>query len=212
MSEDNPVKIITTRPLLPLPPRQTIITARLLLRPFCRSDLISLHLLRTDPDVMQWEPAQPPELKTTLAQTQQRELDVHLSTTNTVFSFAIALQSGNGQLIGTCGIYHLQETDRWPSLAYKLARQHWGNGYATDAVQAMLMSWWSLPRWEWKLSLPRFTSLDGRRERVMAMVMEENERSQRVMHKVGGRQGRIVLYRRKDGSSVRLVTFAVEKD
>jgi RimJ/RimL family protein N-acetyltransferase len=49
-------------------------------------------------------------------------------------SFLIAL--GNGQMIGACG---LSQLDRHPpEIGYWLGVKHWGKGYATEAVRAVI--------------------------------------------------------------------------
>jgi hypothetical protein len=53
--ESNHVKVRTTLPVLPLPDntiRPTVITQRLLIRPFREDDLLEFHAMRTQPAVM----------------------------------------------------------------------------------------------------------------------------------------------------------------
>ena len=43
----------------------------------------------------------------------------------------------NGLLIGSCGIYYMEEDDSW-SFGYNLRRDSWNRGYATEAARAMI--------------------------------------------------------------------------
>jgi RimJ/RimL family protein N-acetyltransferase len=70
-------------------------------------------------------------------------------------------------VIGECGLQYL---DGGPDieLGYKLARAHWGQGFAVEAAQACL---------DWALA--------KRTERVVAIVDAANTRSARVLGKIG---------------------------
>jgi len=48
------------------------------------------------------------------------------------------------ELIGHGGINVF--TGYWPSVWYVLKREHWGNGYASEFLEAVLRVWWELPR------------------------------------------------------------------
>ena len=52
-------------------------------------------------------------------------------------SFAIAL-SGNDQLIGTIGYMWLNTNDRSAEIGYSLSREHWNQGYATEALKEII--------------------------------------------------------------------------
>jgi RimJ/RimL family protein N-acetyltransferase len=66
--------------------------------------------------------------------------------------------------------------DEWEvELGYHFARRHWGNGYATEAVAACL-------------EFARKRGID----RVVALILPENDRSIRVAERVGMTPGRAV--------------------
>jgi RimJ/RimL family protein N-acetyltransferase len=71
-------------------------------------------------------------------------------------------------LIGGCG-FHASEGEPFPELGYWLAREHWGQGYATEAASAALL--WAREGW-------------GKRA-VRAGHFVENEASGRVLVKAG---------------------------
>ena len=53
------------------------------------------------------------------------------------FQLAVSLRGG-GQLIGNCGIRRKADNDWEADIGYELAPEHWGQGYATEAAQAMV--------------------------------------------------------------------------
>jgi ribosomal-protein-alanine N-acetyltransferase len=75
-----------------------------------------------------------------------------------------------GELVGRCGPYF---PEGWPALeiGWLLGREHWGNGYASEAATAALGYAWR----------------ELRPERVVSLVAPGNERSARVAQKLGGR-------------------------
>ncbi|KAK8138062.1 GNAT domain-containing protein [Apiospora sp. TS-2023a] len=55
-----------------------------------------------------------------------------------------------GELIGEGGVHALASdadaASGWPEIGYKFRREHWGRGYATEFLGAVLGAWWKLPR------------------------------------------------------------------
>jgi len=89
------------------------------------------------------------------------------------FSKWAVVERASGTVIGECGLQYL---DGGPDieLGYKLARAHWGHGFAAEAAQACL-GW----------------ALAERPERVVAIADPANARSARVLDKIGMvREGR----------------------
>ena len=74
-----------------------------------------------------------------------------------------------GELVGRCGPYF---PEGWPGLevGWLLGREHWGNGYASEAAGAALDYAWS----------------ELGAERVISLVHPDNERSARVAQRLGG--------------------------
>ncbi|KAK7988268.1 hypothetical protein PG989_008583 [Apiospora arundinis] len=162
---DETVLVSTTFPRLPLPAndaRPHIRTARLLVRPLQPSDLAGLHALRTQPEAMTGTRLGRPDRD--LAETQT-ELDFFLGNNQkgdqdkdkgegddnngpSTYLWGAFLPS-TGELIGEGGVHTLASDDAvagWPEIGYKFRKEHWGRGYATEFLDAVLGAWWGLPR------------------------------------------------------------------
>jgi RimJ/RimL family protein N-acetyltransferase len=83
------------------------------------------------------------------------------------FSKWAVIEKATGGLIGDCGLQYL---DGGPDieLGFHLARGYWGQGYATEAARACLA--WARAE---------------RAERVVAIVDPANQRSTRVLRRIG---------------------------
>ncbi|KAI2635404.1 acetyltransferase domain-containing protein [Xylaria nigripes] len=181
------VEIKTTLPLLPLPPiaqRATIQTSRLLLRPLTQFDLQAYFLLRQDPKFMSESSLGTPD---TDISTTQNALNDLTTPPSEHFIVGIFLAT-TGELIGDGGIHSIHGSLGWPEIGYKLHPRHWGQGYATEAMSALLGAWWALPREEVQISTHPST-LNGREgereELVVAEIATYNTGSQRVLEKLG---------------------------
>ncbi|KAI0817319.1 acetyltransferase domain-containing protein [Xylaria sp. FL0064] len=146
-SNTSTIAVLTTLPL-PLPPpssRPLLHTPRLLLRPFQASDLSSYHALRTQREFMSESRLGKPDAS---LQETRAALDELTDPTRENFMYAVFL-SDTGELIGDCGVHTVRFSGMgWPEVGYKLAPAHWGRGYATEAMRAVLAAWWGLPRGE----------------------------------------------------------------
>jgi ribosomal-protein-alanine N-acetyltransferase len=78
-------------------------------------------------------------------------------------------QKATGQLIGTCGYNGWVRTSYRASIGYDLARSAWGQGFMTEALQAVLRY--------------GFDTLEI--NRVEALVLPGNVQSMRVLEKLG---------------------------
>jgi len=74
----------------------------------------------------------------------------------------------DGQLIGSCEIEYLDETDEY-ELGYALSKSYWGKGIATETARAVT----------------RFGFESVRLDRIIAVVVPENTASWRVLEHVG---------------------------
>ena len=74
----------------------------------------------------------------------------------------------DSQLIGSCEIEYLDETDEY-ELGYALSKAYWGKGIATEAAQAVV----------------RFGFESANLERIIAVVVPENAASWRVLEHIG---------------------------
>ena len=100
----------------------------------------------------------------------------------------------NGVLIGACGF---TQVDRHPpEIGYWLGVKHWGKGYATEAVRAMIDH--------------AFTDL--RHQSLQSSVRVTNPQSRRVLEKCGFQWNGVGLCRiRALGSSVPVDRFRLER-
>ena len=144
-------------------------TERLILRDFALTDWDGLNAILSDPDVTHfmhfssWNEEKRREWLAWLVQTandQERE----------IYSWAITLRN-NGELAGWFGIgstsHPSEEGTR--SCGYALNRRFWGQGYMSEAVQAIFVY--------------EFTALGT--HRIIAECEVENTASARVMQKSG---------------------------
>lgn len=183
------VTIKTTLPALPLPllkDRVELRTDRLVLRQTRASDLDSWHALRIQPEVMRWtgQGAPDPDLEWS-----KDKLQLRLSPQgDNTFDFAVCLAE-TGEMIGVAGSHMMVGELGWPVIGYMLRKEFWGKGYATELVHAFLAAWWALPRAEVDIKVEKSTAVerkDGRvRECIVAVTLDSNTSSQRVLSKAG---------------------------
>jgi len=115
-------------------------TVRLVIRPYTMDDVDAAHtVLDNHPDVWQFDPGRPLTLEERRKTIERR---IHDYGSPIFGSLAMTLKE-NGRFIGYCGL-QLYLCDRIPmstpevELFYKLGREYWGQGYATEACQAMI--------------------------------------------------------------------------
>lgn len=117
-------------------PFQQLTTARLYLRRFQQADSEPLLAIRNDPEVARyqsWSTSSREGIKGFIESQQQVEPGM----TGQWFQFAVTLQE-SGTLIGDCGLHVLAEDARLAEIGYTFGRAFQGQGYATEAVWAML--------------------------------------------------------------------------
>ncbi|KAL5362743.1 GNAT domain-containing protein [Aspergillus floccosus] len=194
------IKVKSTLPTLPLPPnseRAILTTDRLLIRPLEPTDLDAIHVLRTQPEVMQWTSTG--RIDQSLEETQQK-LALFLAPNDaSTFNCAICARP-SGELIGLGGVHLYSGAHGWPELGYMLRREFWGQGLASEFVRAWLDAWAALPREERVVGVQRATvpeAADGDgdgdedgaagavRERLVAVIEASNVASQKVLLKAG---------------------------
>ena len=83
--------------------------------------------------------------------------------------FRWGIEKGTGQLIGTCGFHLINNHHKRAEIGYELDDTYWGQGYATEALQAILTYGFET------LQLIR----------VAAVVYVENKASQKLLSKAG---------------------------
>jgi RimJ/RimL family protein N-acetyltransferase len=140
-------------------------TPRLLLRTFRRDDLPAYAALNADPAVVATLGGQPfsAEYSDSLAAWHQ---DRYLAQG---YGLLAVERRSDGAFLGMCGLHHQESFPDDVELAYRLAHEHWGHGYATEAGAGWL-----------DLAFGRFGL-----PRVIGIAEESNPRSLAVMRHLG---------------------------
>jgi RimJ/RimL family protein N-acetyltransferase len=140
-------------------------TERLVLRPFRDEDLPHWAALNADPEVIEFLGGRP---------LSRGESDAIADAVNRQYvaegiGFLAIERSSDGVFLGACG---LQREPWYPDeleLGWRLAREHWGHGYATEAASSWLAHAFG------ELDLPR----------VISITDVPNLRSIAVMQRLG---------------------------
>ena len=177
---------LPTLPYLPIEERESILTENLLLRPYHANDLHDLHAIFSDPVIM----ATTARGKTYSLDESQKQLDRKLSETGLENQDFIICLASTGELIGYTGSHRRCGSLGWPEAGYAIRRDHWGKGYATEALLAFFSWWWKLPRSECEIQVDKSTLLeDGNgsvaAECIVTITVDENKASRNVMRKCG---------------------------
>lgn len=142
-------------------------TARLNLREFTENDWPAVLAYQQDPRYLRYY--EWPERTVTDAQAfVQMFLNFQGTSPRTKFQLAV-VHRGTGQLIGNCGLRLKSVGAIEADIGYELSPEQWGNGYATEAAQAMV-NW-------------GFTEFNL--HRISALCLADNVGSARVLEKVG---------------------------
>ncbi len=156
-------------------------TKRLILKPTKLADLNNLIVLRSDPDVMKFVG----EGKIQNKEEVKRFLKIAIDNQKKYgYGFCSVFEKDSGDFIGQAGLFHLGFNDEQPEIeiAYRLHKQYWGKGYATELVIALIQ--WGFEH------LPN--------KRLIALVDTENLRSRKVLEKAGMRYTGKVIYSDKE--------------
>ena len=114
---------------------KTLSTARLTLRPPHPGDVDELFALHADPAVMRYF-SEPPWTERARAERKIEE-DAAAFERQEYFRFAMVLNETQRQ-IGNCTLFALHAQNRRAELGYALQSAHWGKGYMTEALGALL--------------------------------------------------------------------------
>ncbi|MNJ93364.1 anhydro-N-acetylmuramic acid kinase [compost metagenome] len=142
-------------------------TDRLILRLWKPEDLDAFAALCADPEVMEYFPA-PLNREETAALIDR----LIANRAKDGFSFMACERKDTGEFVGFVGLsYFVQPTHFSPciEIGWRLARKHWGQGFAPEAARAVLKYAFDV------LKAPE----------VIAMTAVENWKSRKVMEKVG---------------------------
>ncbi|WP_411103979.1 GNAT family N-acetyltransferase [Streptomyces sp. cmx-4-9] len=146
-----------------------ILTPRLVLRRWQEDDLVPLSEINGDPDVMRWiGDGSVRDLEETAEDIERWEEEWDEEGFGV---FAVELL-GSGELIGAVGLSvpgYLPEAVPHVEIVWRLGRQFWGQGYASEAAQATL----------------EFALQDRGLDRVVAINRSGNDESENVIRKLG---------------------------
>jgi len=152
-------------------------TERLRIRELGESDIDGAHRIYGDPEVMRYVGADGK------ARTREQSAAgvarmMEGQRTNGFGLWAVDLRE-TGEMIGVCGVVHVDGAGPDVELVYEFQRSAWGRGYATEAARACLAA--------------ALGPLGLRR--VMALAYPGNAQSIRIMQKLGMRDtGTVTAY------------------
>ncbi len=151
-----------------------ITTNRLLIRDFSAADWAETLVYQRDPRYLRfypWTDRSEAEVKGFI----QGFIDQQTERPRRKFQLAIVL-SENGRLIGNCGIRRKEHNEWEADIGFELSPEFWGQGFATEAGNAMMEFGFS------ELNL----------QRISSWCIADNTASARVLEKLGMRlEGRL---------------------
>jgi RimJ/RimL family protein N-acetyltransferase len=110
-------------------------TGRLKLRPMDERDIPSHYAVFSDPEVARYWSREP---WTDIGQASQSIAAMLAAQADgSEARFGIELLS-TGELIGNAGLHHFVEQNRRCEIGYALGSKYWGQGYATEALRAVI--------------------------------------------------------------------------
>ena len=167
-------------------------TERLVLRPFTLDDLDALAAINSDPQVMRYIGDGKPAPR---EHTAERLNFIIEHGRQYGFSVWAVRYKQRHSLIGFCGLHHLDRTIE-VEVGYRLARDYWGRGLATEGARASL-------RYGFE-----YLALN----RIAAVVQTENVASQRVLEKLGLKYEKAARYYNTDVKYYAITREAYEPD
>ena len=154
-------------------------TERLILRNLTPDDYQAAFLWCGDPDVARY--------MIYPVYTKASDVKTWLKTLNPddpdEYDAGIVLKS-TGELIGSGGLYYRPEADLW-NIGYNLRKDQWGNGYAVEMVRGLL----------------KLVQSQRKVRGITGSFANENNRSRRVMEKLGMTFWEDVTLSKLDGSA-----------
>ena len=142
-------------------------TPQIALRQYKESDLPDVHRYFSDPEVVRFLRGEPMTEDEALAFLKQ-SIAYASDQPQHRFPFAIVL-SQTDRVVGGCILSITSPEHREARIAYHIGREHWGRGYATEAVTQLL---------GWAFATQNL-------HRIAAACRPENAASVRVLSKVG---------------------------
>lgn len=146
-----------------------LLTPRLVLRRFVRSDAAALARYRSDPDVARYQSWDAP-FELAQAEALVEWLDAHHpDEPGEWFQIAIAERRAPDRLVGDCAFRPMADEPRVAAIGYSLSREVQGRGYASEAVGELM----------------RYLFEDRGKHRLMADCDARNEPSWRLLDRLG---------------------------
>ena len=145
-----------------------IITERLLLREITWNDLEDIHRLHSIPEVDEFNTLGIPGDLNETRELMRPDIELGNKGTRSRYTWRIIL-AHTAEFIGLAGMTLSNDKYRLGEIYYKLLPDHWGKGYATEVAQGLI-----------KTGFDKFQL-----HKVEAGVATDNERSIRVLEKVG---------------------------
>jgi RimJ/RimL family protein N-acetyltransferase len=171
-------------------------TERLILRQFTESDADDLVALDSDPAVLRFiNGGQPIAATITRTETLPRFLAWHRHSAD--WGYWAAIEAESGRFLGW---FHLRPSsiyataDEVVALGYRLRRDAWGQGFATEGARALILKGFEQPLID----------------RIVAMAVVENAASIAVMRRAGLRFVRDFVYDGPDPTAWHVGRPAVE--
>ena len=146
-----------------------LLTPRLVLRRWRGDDIEPMAAINADPEVMRWIGA---GAVRDLEQTRSGIDAIERQWQASGYGLFAIEERVSGDLLGFTGMtvpYFLPEVMPAVEIAWRLGRQHWGKGIATEASAAAL----------------DFGLVDRGLDRIIAIVQIGNDASERIMTKLG---------------------------
>ncbi|MBL7955631.1 MAG: GNAT family N-acetyltransferase [Flavobacteriales bacterium] len=110
-------------------------TDRLVLRELVKEDALALHRMRSDERVMRHIPR---DLEQAVEESERLIATIAEGrAANNSLTWGITMKDGGG-LVGTIGYYRLQLEHHRGEIGYLLHPDHWGKGFASEAMAAAL--------------------------------------------------------------------------
>ena len=153
---------------------------RLILRQLCKDDQQNIYLLHNNADVMKYISTS----KDNYTHEECREFierQIAYYDSHPGLGIWAAENKNTGDFIGWVALKDLDNSE-YIEVGYRLIKQHWGKGYATEAARALIKYGFN------QLNLNKIT----------AVALPENKASARVMQKAGMKYAGIKKYYNAD--------------
>lgn len=146
---------------------ESIRTDRLLIRTLEMKDKEDFFKYRSMPEVYKYQSLRPKNISE-IEEFINRNMAVCLNAANSWLQLAVCLNEG--QMIGDMGIHFLD--DDQVEIGYTLSPEYQGNGYAQEAVKAVI----------------NYAFIDLKKHRIIASVDPDNIKSIQLLEKIGFRK------------------------